>query len=96
MNTTSSHVKHCSLITFVEDRPGHDRRYAIDCSRIRGELGWQAKETFESGMRKTIQWYLDNPEWVHSIKTGAYREWMSRQYGTDKNEDSPQKALRQA
>jgi len=96
MIPTSSHVPHCSLITFVEDRPGHDRRYAIDCSRIRGELGWQAKETFESGMRKTIQWYLDNPEWVHSIKTGAYREWMSRQYGTDKNEDSPQKALRQA
>ena len=96
MIPTSSHVPHCSLITFVEDRPGHDRRYAIDCSRIRGELGWQAKETFESGMRKTIQWYMDNPEWVHSIKTGVYREWMSRQYGIGKNEDSPQKAPRQA
>jgi len=93
MIPTSRHVPHCSLITFVEDRPGHDRRYAIDCSRIRSELGWRAKETFESGMRKTIQWYLDNPEWVHSIKTGAYRDWMSRQYGgAGKNEDSPQKA----
>ena len=92
----SKHVPHRSLITFVKDRPGHDRRYAIDCSRIRAELGWRAKETLESGMRKTIQWYLDNPEWVHSIKTGAYREWMLRQYGAGKNEDSPQRAPRQA
>jgi len=57
-------------------------------------LGWSAKETFESGMRKTIQWYLDNPEWVHSIKTGSYREWMLKQYGAAKNEDSPQRAPR--
>ncbi len=96
MIPTSGHIPHRSLITFVKDRPGHDRRYAIDCSRIRGELGWRAKESFESGMRKTIQWYLDNPGWVHSIKTGAYRDWMSRQYGSAKIEDSPQTARRQA
>jgi len=94
MIPTSTHAPHCSLISFVKDRPGHDRRYAIDCSKIRDELGWSAKETFESGMRKTIQWYLDNPEWVHSIKTGSYREWMLKQYGAAKNEDSPQRAPR--
>ena len=62
-----------SLITFVKDRPGHDKRYAIDASRIRDELAWQPRETFETGLRKTIRWYLDNPQWTHNILSGGYR-----------------------
>jgi dTDP-glucose 4,6-dehydratase len=81
MRPDSPYVPHESLIKFVKDRPGHDRRYAIDASKIERELGWYPKETLETGLRKTIQWYLDNPEWVESIKTGAYREWMEKQYG---------------
>jgi dTDP-glucose 4,6-dehydratase len=68
------------LIKFVEDRPGHDRRYAIDASKITGELGWRPAEKFESGLRKTVAWYLENPEWVASVRTGAYREWIARNY----------------
>lgn len=68
------------LIKFVEDRPGHDRRYAIDAEKIRRELGWQPAEKFESGLRKTVRWYLDNAEWVDSVRTGAYREWIARNY----------------
>jgi dTDP-glucose 4,6-dehydratase len=67
-------------ITFVKDRPGHDRRYAIDASKIERELGWQPAETFESGIRKTIQWYLDNPEWVRGVVSGSYRDWLQKQY----------------
>jgi dTDP-glucose 4,6-dehydratase len=81
MASGSGYAPHSDLVTFVKDRPGHDRRYAIDCARIEKELGWRAKETFDSGMRKTIRWYLDNRQWVESIKTGAYREWISKQYG---------------
>lgn len=77
----SPYVPHASLITFVKDRPGHDRRYAIDCSKICTELGWQPKETFASGLRKTIKWYLENDEWITSVQTGVYREWMNRHYG---------------
>jgi dTDP-glucose 4,6-dehydratase len=77
----SPYAPHNSLITFVKDRPGHDRRYAIDASKIEKELGWSPKETFETGLRKTIEWYLENPRWVESVQTGAYREWMERQYG---------------
>lgn len=69
------------LITFVKDRPGHDRRYAIDSGKIQRELGWSAIETFETGIRKTVRWYLDNPEWVADVQSGAYRNWISRQYG---------------
>ncbi len=69
----SSFVAHASLITFVEDRPGHDRRYAIDASKIRRELGWVPRETFESGMKKTVRWYLDNQEWCERVLSGAYR-----------------------
>ena len=68
------------LITFVEDRPGHDRRYAIDATRISSELGWKPAEQFESGLRKTVQWYLDNSGWVDSVRTGAYREWITQNY----------------
>ena len=68
-------------ISFVKDRPGHDRRYAIDASKIARELGWRPTETFETGIRKTVQWYLDNQAWVQSVTTGAYREWVGRHYG---------------
>jgi dTDP-glucose 4,6-dehydratase len=67
-------------ITFVKDRPGHDRRYAIDARKLERELGWKPAETFESGIRKTVQWYLDNPEWVAHVQSGAYREWVQKQY----------------
>lgn len=68
-------------ITFVKDRPGHDRRYAIDASKIKLELGWEPKETFESGLKKTIEWYLDNPAWVEHVTSGTYRQWIQKQYG---------------
>ncbi len=67
-------------IAFVKDRPGHDRRYAIDASKIRRELGWAPAETFESGILKTIRWYLDNPAWVENVTSGAYRDWVATQY----------------
>jgi dTDP-glucose 4,6-dehydratase len=69
------------LISHVTDRPGHDRRYAIDARKIQDELGWRAAETFESGIRKTVQWYLKNESWVARVQSGAYREWVDRQYG---------------
>ena len=68
------------LITHVADRPGHDRRYAIDARKIERELGWRPAETFESGIRKTIAWYLDNPQWIANVQSGAYREWVARNY----------------
>jgi dTDP-glucose 4,6-dehydratase len=77
----SPYRPHESLITFVKDRPGHDRRYAIDSSKIENELGWRRVESFESGLRKTIEWYFENRVWVDSVQTGEYREWISRQYG---------------
>ena len=67
-------------ISYVKDRPGHDRRYAIDASKLERELGWKPAETFESGIRKTVQWYLANPEWVAHVQSGAYREWVQTQY----------------
>ncbi len=67
-------------IAYVQDRPGHDRRYAIDASKIERELGWKPSETFESGIRKTVQWYLANPAWVTHVQSGAYREWVQTQY----------------
>jgi dTDP-glucose 4,6-dehydratase len=67
-------------ITYVTDRPGHDRRYAIDARKIEQELGWKPAETFETGIRKTVQWYLDNPDWVAHVQSGAYREWIEKQY----------------
>ena len=68
------------LITYVTDRPGHDRRYAIDARKIERELGWRPVETFESGIRKTVQWYLDHPEWVAEVQSGSYREWLAQNY----------------
>lgn len=67
-------------ISFVADRPGHDRRYAIDISKIRRDLGWQPLETFETGLRKTVRWYLENPAWVEGVTSGAYREWVDTHY----------------
>ena len=68
-------------ITHVQDRPGHDRRYAIDARKIERELGWKPAETFETGIRKTVQWYLDHPDWVQHVQTGTYRDWVNKQYG---------------
>ena len=69
------------LITFVTDRPGHDRRYAIDARKIERELGWRPAETFETGIRKTVQWYLEHAGWVEHVQSGAYRDWLARHYG---------------
>jgi dTDP-glucose 4,6-dehydratase len=69
-------------IAFVKDRPGHDRRYAIDAGKIERELGWKPAETFESGIRKTVRWYLDNQQWVANVTSGAYRDWVQRQYAS--------------
>ena len=69
-----------SLITYVTDRPGHDRRYAIDASKIERELGWKPSETFETGIRKTIQWYLENQNWVSNVQSNLYREWVEKNY----------------
>ena len=71
---------HARLVTHVPDRPGHDRRYAIDAGKIERELGWRPAETFESGLRKTVRWYLDNAAWVERVQTGAYRDWVSANY----------------
>jgi dTDP-glucose 4,6-dehydratase len=71
---------HESLITFVKDRPGHDRRYAIDATKIERELGWTPAESFQSGINKTVRWYLDNQEWVRSVTSGEYRQWIANQY----------------
>lgn len=73
---------HQSLIRFVVDRPGHDRRYAVDASKLRKELGWAPRENFRSGIRKTIQWYLSHKQWLDSVVSGAYKEWIAAQYAT--------------
>lgn len=72
------------LITYVKDRPGHDRRYAIDARKIERELDWKPAETFETGIRKTVRWYLEHQDWVHNVTSGAYREWLGKQYGAGK------------
>ena len=73
-------VPHHKLISFVKDRPGHDRRYAIDARKIESELGWRPRETFELAFAKTIEWYLDNESWVRGVTSGTYRQWMATQY----------------
>jgi len=79
----SDKKRYADQITYVTDRPGHDRRYAIDASKIEQELGWRPAETFETGIRKTVQWYLDNPEWVANVQSGAYRAWVEQQYSNE-------------
>ncbi len=69
------------LLTFVKDRPGHDRRYAIDARKIERELGWRPAETFETGIRKTVRWYLEHQDWVARVQSGAYRDWVEKNYG---------------
>ncbi len=78
----SPHEPHAQLIRFVQDRPGHDRRYAIDARKIESELHWRATETFETGLRKTVQWYLANPNWIESVSSGAYQHWIQSNYAT--------------
>ena len=74
-------VSYATQIQFVKDRPGHDRRYAIDATKLETELGWRAEETFESGLKKTIRWYLDHQDWVSGVTSGQYRDWIDTQYG---------------
>jgi dTDP-glucose 4,6-dehydratase len=78
----SSGASYAQQITFVTDRPGHDRRYAIDCRKIEAELGWSPVETFATGLRRTIAWYLDAPEWVAQIASGRYRTWFDLNYAS--------------
>ncbi len=77
----SPHVPHRQLIRFVQDRPGHDRRYAIDARKLERELGWSAEETFASGLRKTVRWYLANRAWMEEVTSGAYQNWVHANYG---------------
>ena len=74
---------YASQITYVTDRPGHDRRYAIDARKLEKELGWKPAETFDTGIRKTVEWYLANPDWVAHVQSGAYRDWVQKQYAGD-------------
>ncbi len=67
-------------ITYVQDRPGHDRRYAIDAAKIEKDLGWKPEETFETGLKKTVEWYLNNSQWVEHVKSGAYQNWIEENY----------------
>jgi dTDP-glucose 4,6-dehydratase len=76
-DAAGSYARH---IAYVKDRPGHDRRYAIDARKIERELGWRPAETFDSGIRKTVQWYLDNADWVAGVQSGGYRDWVSKNY----------------
>lgn len=78
---TSSAHPHEQLITYVPDRPGHDRRYAIDAKKIKNELGWTPSETFESGIQHTVRWYLENTNWVEHVTTGSYQNWIDENYG---------------
>lgn len=73
---------HNRLITYVKDRPGHDRRYAIDCTKLQRDLGWSPRESFHTGIRKTVQWYLDNAKWVEKVVSGEYRDWITGNYAT--------------
>ena len=80
MRPQAGGASYASQITYVTDRPGHDRRYAIDARKLEAELDWKPAETFETGIRKTVEWYLANPEWVAHVQSGAYREWVQKQY----------------
>jgi dTDP-glucose 4,6-dehydratase len=80
MRPSSPHVPHRDLITFVTDRPGHDRRYAINATKIEQKLGWRPAETFATGLRRTVQWYLAHQDWVEQVTSGAYRQWIDQNY----------------
>ena len=80
LKSRSDGQSYAEQITFVADRRGHDRRYAIDASKIERELGWHPAETFDSGIRKTVQWYLDNPVWIEGVLSSSYRDWLQKQY----------------
>ena len=80
LNGDEDSSRYRDLITFVADRPGHDRRYAVDAGKIRNELGWEPSETFQTGLRRTVEWYLDNETWTESVETGDYREWLEANY----------------
>ena len=81
MSPRADRQKYVTQIAYVKDRPGHDRRYAIDATKIHRELGWKPSETFETGIRKTVRWYLDNKAWVEQVQSGEYRNWIGQQYG---------------
>lgn len=76
--------QYTDLITYVNDRPGHDLRYAIDATKIKNDLGWVPEETFETGLRKTVEWYLGNTEWIEHIKNSSYQQWVHQHYGDSK------------
>ncbi|BAZ52244.1 dTDP-glucose 4,6-dehydratase [Nostoc sp. NIES-4103] len=78
--TPKLNFQHSSLVTFVKDRPGHDKRYAINCHKISQNLGWQPKENFDTGLLKTVQWYLNNQTWINSVRTGEYQNWIKQNY----------------
>jgi dTDP-glucose 4,6-dehydratase len=77
-------IPHNSLVTFIKDRPGHDRRYAMDTRKIENELKWHPRETFESGIRKSVCWYLEHEDWVRDVTSGSYRQWMAKHYATER------------
>lgn len=82
-NPSAPHLaSYKELVTYVQDRPGHDQRYAIDASKIQRELGWTPEETFQSGIRKTVEWYLNNPDWIAQVKSGAYQQWLDKNYSS--------------
>jgi len=83
LRPTDPVIPHNRLITFVKDRPGHDRRYAMDTRKIERELDWRPQETFESGIRKTVDWYLEHGDWVRDVTSGSYRQWMAKHYATE-------------
>jgi dTDP-glucose 4,6-dehydratase len=80
---------HFQLVKYVTDRPGHDRRYAIDARKLETELGWRAEESFETGLRKTVEWYLANSAWVESVTSGAYQQWVTQNYGSRDIAEAP-------
>ena len=82
----SGSAPHEQLVKYVTDRPGHDRRYAIDARKLEDELGWRPQESFETGLRKTVEWYLANAEWVERVTSGAYQQWMTQNYGSRRQE----------
>ncbi|WP_254063887.1 dTDP-glucose 4,6-dehydratase [Granulicella sp. S190] len=92
----STFKPHLQLVKYVTDRPGHDRRYAIDARKLEGELGWRAQESFETGLRKTVEWYLGNAEWIENVTSGAYQQWMAQNYSGRGHKASEQRTTTEA